>query len=482
MGYRRTKLLSISSAAVIAIGACLGEAIKARDLNPKNPFSESKVQIDFENLGRQKGLADTATFTKPSSANETSVPQGAELVALIDTACHARGDSGLLSRSVAKGQPALLDLQAYKWKLIHKQTLRELSAAAEADPCVLGVTENIEFKISGEFTNDTFAPRQAHLSALDADESYQFFWASRFKITEDVVIAILDTGIDYRHLDLATQMWRNAQGQYGYDFVNSTETVPDTDPMDDNGHGTHVAGLAAAISSNQRGVSGIMGFRAKLMAVKVMNAAGSGDLTTVINGVRYAVTNGANIVNLSIGGRGQNTAVRQGLIDAVSAGVTVIMAAGNESTQLTNTVYFSPASYGASIEGAVAVGAYDTITMDRASFSNYSTTFVEIGAPGANGTSGLASTYLDNQYVYQSGTSMASPIAAGAAALTIGFLKSRGLPFDPAIVEAALKGGSIKSAILANDFAGGNQLNLMQLTKYLQNSYILDGSAGLESE
>jgi subtilisin family serine protease len=456
----------------------VGPRPKASESSNPNPFADRKVQIDFDNLARQgAGVAQELSVARAAKAFAESIPRDAELVALVDTQCVADGNGGAVSHIATEGKTASLQVQAYKWRLREAKRLRELAAEAEEDPCVIGVTENIKLRVEGEFTNDTYFSRQAHFAPIEAEESYDLFWGSSLRIDRDVVIAIIDTGVAYSHPDLKAQMWRNASGQYGIDFVND-----DNDPNDDHGHGTHVAGLAAATGNNNIGVSGVMGFRAKIMAIKTMGADGAGDLSDVANGIIFATQNGANVINLSLGGPGQNTLIRTAIQDAVNAGVFVTLAAGNDGVQLTNTTFYVPASYGVSLDGALTVGAFDTGTLDRPAFSNFSTTFVEIGAPGSTGNTGLPSTYIENQYVFLRGTSMAAPVVAGAAALAIGLLRTHNVTPRPADIENILKNSASKSTALGNDFVGGNRLNVLRIARYIQNSYIFDGSSGLENE
>jgi thermitase len=207
-------------------------------------------------------------------------------------------------------------------------------------------------------------------------------------------IAVLDSGVDYTHPDL------DGKTILGYDFVDD-----DNAPMDANGHGTHVAGIAAAETNNATGISG-MAPNTKILAVRVLDAAGSGSLDDVANGIRYAADAGAEVINLSLGCDCHTTALESAVNYAWNKGVVVVAAAGNDNVSAT----FEPASY----TNVIAVGAVND--RDRkASFSNYGT-WVDVVAPGVS----IASTYPGNQYVYMDGTSMASPYVAGLAALLKG--------------------------------------------------------------
>ncbi|MEJ5295120.1 MAG: S8 family serine peptidase [Fimbriimonadales bacterium] len=221
-------------------------------------------------------------------------------------------------------------------------------------------------------------------------------------------IAIIDTGIDYNHSDLANKFRRHSNGQiYGYNTLNNT-----TNANDDNGHGTHCAGIAAAEINNGIGVAGVAawnpavsGYNAyvQLMPVKVLDANGSGSLTAVANGITWAADNGAHVLSLSLGGASGSTALSNAVTYAWNRGCLIVAAAGNGGS--------SSPQYPAYYTNVIAVAATDS--SDRlTSFSQYGS-WVDIAAPGAS----IYSTYRGNSYATLSGTSMACPHVSGAAAL-----------------------------------------------------------------
>jgi len=211
-----------------------------------------------------------------------------------------------------------------------------------------------------------------------------------------VKVAIIDSGIDYTHSDL------DANYKGGYDFVNS-----DVDPMDDNGHGTHVAGSVAA-EDNEEGVVGVAP-EANLYALKVLGADGGGSYSDVIAALQWAVDNGIQVTNNSYGSPGDpGETVKAAFDKAYTAGVLNVCAAGNSGTppgKGDNVIY--PARY----ESCIAVAATDQDD-SRARWSSTGPD-LELSAPGV----AINSTLLGGGYGEKSGTSMASPHAAGAAAL-----------------------------------------------------------------
>ena len=249
-----------------------------------------------------------------------------------------------------------------------------------------------------------------------------------FKGSSSFVIADIDTGVAYTHSDIYANAWTNpneiaGNGKdddgngcvddiYGCDFVNN-----DGNPLDDNGHGTHTAGTMGAVGNNGVGVVGV-NWNVKIMALKFLNKQGSGTDAGAIAALEYAVLEGAKVSNNSWGGGGYNQAMFDAIAAAGAQGHLFVAAAGNGDLfgrPINNdTTPFYPASY--SLDNIIAVAALDTSGDKLASFSNYGAASVDLAAPGVN----ILSTVLKNSYGYKSGTSMATPHVAGAAALLWG--------------------------------------------------------------
>ncbi|HEY9897542.1 MAG TPA: S8 family serine peptidase [Pantanalinema sp.] len=208
----------------------------------------------------------------------------------------------------------------------------------------------------------------------------------------NVVVAVVDTGVDYNHPDLKGQVIK------GPDFGNS-----DSDPMDDQGHGSHVAGTIAAVADNGVGVAGLA-YKTKVLAIKVLGSDGSGDTNAIVKGILKANELGARVINLSLGGPQQSSAMKDAVDQVTAKGTLCVVAAGNDGT--------STPDYPAAYPNALAVGASDQ-SDKRASFSNYGS-YVDIAAPGVDILSSTEQTYKKH-----SGTSMASPHVAAAAALLL---------------------------------------------------------------
>ncbi|WP_440953231.1 S8 family serine peptidase [Methanococcoides sp. FTZ1] len=209
---------------------------------------------------------------------------------------------------------------------------------------------------------------------------------------DGVKVAIIDTGIDYNHPDL------NASYAGGYDYVNK-----DYDPMDDRGHGTHVAGTVAAVN-NEFGVIGAAP-DAELYAVKVLDSDGSGSYTNVISGVQWAADNEMDVASMSLGGGLNSISLKRACNNAYEQGVVLVASAGNS--------YGGRVSYPAAYDSVIAVSATDED--DTIAYFSSIGLQVELAAPGVN----VNSTVPDNKYDYKDGTSMAAPHVTGTVALLL---------------------------------------------------------------
>ncbi len=221
-----------------------------------------------------------------------------------------------------------------------------------------------------------------------------------------VIVAVLDSGIRWTHEDLTDNLWRNPKDQSpGLNVVGRSH-----DPWDDNGHGTHVAGLIGAVGNNQRGVVGVA-WRVQLMAVKVLDSAGFGWFGDAMIGLEFALTNGAQVINISWTSSTNSMAFSNLLWQAGQTGAVVVAAAGNSPINLDQSPLW-PASLGLPHQLTVAAS---TRADDRHLQSAYGPSRVHLYAPGdALLSTGSTS---DTSYSTQSGTSMAAAVTSGAVAL-----------------------------------------------------------------
>jgi len=254
----------------------------------------------------------------------------------------------------------------------------------------------------------------------------------------DIIVAVIDTGADYTHPDLAMNMWFNETEFYGepevdddenyqYDDIYGTNyLVSGGDPLDDRYHGTHCAGIIGAIGNNDEGVTGIC-WNTRLMILKFLDKNGNGDVAHAIACIEYALSKGAKVLSNSWGGPGYDPDLEEAIINAGNEGVLFIAAAGNKQMDLDNERPAYPASY--DCNNIITVMATDSDD-SKSSFSNYGLISVDLAAPGSDIFSTFPSFLTDAMYQYQllgydlstyyetiSGTSMACPHVAGACAL-----------------------------------------------------------------
>jgi len=295
----------------------------------------------------------------------------------------------------------------------------------------------------------------------DADIDGPEAWDDR-NDASDVVVADIDTGVDYNHEDLKDNMWVNAAEAtgtpgvdddgngfvddiYGWDFVNN-----DNNPMDDNDHGTHTSGTIGAVGDNGKGVTGVC-WNVQIMALKFLNASGSGSTTNAIKCIEYAKMMGAHLSSNSWGGGGSSQALK----DAIAKGPPLFIAAAGNSNQNTDINPHYPSSY--DLRNIISVAATDH-NDKRAWFSNYGPKSVDLGAPGMN----IMSTVPGGYQGGWQGTSMAAPHVAGVAALLWSELPE-GLKARPVLAGLIVKLIILKSRDPIPDLAGkvktGGRLN-----------------------
>jgi subtilisin family serine protease len=269
-----------------------------------------------------------------------------------------------------------------------------------------------------------------------------------------VVIADIDTGIDYNHEDLAPMVWRNGTGVHGdivgYNFVSDDEL-----PFDDADHGSHTAGTIGASRGNGKGVAGVA-TNVSIMTLKFLSGNGGGTTANAIRAIDYAIQNGARILSNSWGARGlDDAALKESIVRAKDKDVLFVAAAGNDSYNNDSGKAAYPASF--DVDNIISVAAVDRAD-NIASFSNYGKNTVHLAAPGVK----TLSTVPGGKYAEMSGTSMACPHVAGAAALVLG--KHPEYTYKQ-VKEALLKSVDLIPGLTEKTITGG-RLNVAKAMKF----------------
>lgn len=276
--------------------------------------------------------------------------------------------------------------------------------------------------------NQQWALNQSNDCDIDTPEAWSIETGN-----PNITIAVIDSGVDYNHQDLAANIWNNTDeiphngidddhngfidDTMGWDFVNN-----DNDPMDDYDHGTFCSGIAAAVTNNSIGIAGVC-WNCKIMSLKGLDKKGVGDDLNLIKCILYAAHNNANIISMSWGGYPPDDMLYNALSYAFSQGVVLVAGAGNENM----TFPFYPAGY----DPVISV-ASTTSADKKDKYSNYGND-VDVAAPGVD----ILSTWPGNGYQKRSGTSAACPFVAGLAALLLS--KYPGCPYPAQMVKSVIE-------------------------------------------
>lgn len=429
---RKNVWIHVGLAAVFVVIAAVAGRIDRMDLGtedlvtaPPAPdaagkpvgIPRSEAETEPEVLVKFKPDVPLSTIRRLAAVNNDRVEDKLEIVnglVSIDDLDNEAADS------VARLYAEMTDLVLYA----------EANNRIELDPMSPGEPSRNEIPLRGSAPNDPMFGEQwalnnggdnggkvgAHIDALKA-------WLTT-QGSEEVVVAVLDSGVDYTHPDLVKNIWFRPDEVPAYyddelgtiddqNGFNSAEN--DSDPMDDNGHGTHCAGVIGAEGDNSIGVAGI-NWRVKLMPLKFIGRGGFGSTKNAIEAINYAVDRkkaGVNvrIINASWGSTLYSKALEDAIRSAGEQGILFVAAAGNNSTDNDRKPHY-PSNY--DLPNVISVAALDR-TDALASFSNYGGRTVHIAAPGKD----ILSTWLNDAYREASGTSMATPQVAGVAALIV---------------------------------------------------------------
>lgn len=414
-----------------------------------------------------------------------------ELVMLVSNACIKKRSATQLSRATRTVRLAANSENFGLWSYKIKKSELNLNIQADAeeienDPCVIGIGPNRTYTLSA-FTDASFTDplyvQQSTLTRINFFDSLSFFYRDLYGIATSggvpkVTVAVIDTGVHYEHPDLNANMLQGANG-YGVDArsLGTSTTIYNGSDIDATvSHGTHVTGIIAAVGANGIGLTGVAPKGINVLPIRgfyLQGTAVTSDTDTIAKAVIYAAAENADVINLSLGGSGDDPILKAALLDAVAKGVFVAIAAGNEGQVLSTTFKRYPASYSSSVKGMVSVASVDSIPGTLSTFSNRSSTEVEIAAPGnTQGTLGIISTFGAAQYASVRGTSQAAPHVAAAAAMIIALLQENGVAKPtPAIIESLLLSSSAKVPGLQSSVLNGNLLDLKKLGETVNAKY-----------
>lgn len=476
------------------------------------PYREGQVIVKFKTgsgvrVQKVKGKFKTSAVSAVDRVmNALGVAEAEELMPLsgaITTAKprRAKAPNGRVVEEPDLSQLYCLSFDTAKVKHVHEavEMLKEVSEVEYAEPNYLAfisadgaVTDSATY-VSEPLYSEQWAPAAINLPAL---------WNTPLADAKRPVIAILDTGVDINHPDLKDNIWTNekeANGSdfedddnngycddvHGWDFIHNTAII--SDGMDGNGHGTHCAGIAAAVGNNGIGITGANP-NAMILPIKVMGDDGTGDIATIVRGIDYAVASGANILSMSLGSSVNSSAQYQALSKAYAAYIPIVAAAGNIGVSIYNPLQPTfPAAYDI-VLGVMASGqngqraGYSNFDPDGPFYTQYANTDrnysqkdntslgefwnYDLMAPGT----GIMSTLPGGKYGKLSGTSMATPLVAGALSRMLqvkGFDYAKDYGIFGDMAEAKMKGTDVFDAKAAVSYDESNRevaLRLLAIT------------------
>ncbi len=380
----------------------------------RTPSRRSKLRNSFKFLALLAALIlifstlfTIASANPPDRSKEKQNGRGysdEQLLVKFKPGTPGQAKQSIISGIEAKEKAHIKQIDVHVVKVPESKTVEEVIEVLERNP-------NIEFVEPDYFAyeeetsvNDYWYPAQWGIKSANAPKAWDITTGA-----SEVLVAVVDTGIKSSHPDLTTRVVA------GYDFVNG-----DSDPTDDRGHGTAVAGVIVANTNNSIGIAGA-NWNSKVLAVKVLDSSGWGTYSNIAAGIIYAADHGAKIINLSLGGTSYSSTLKAAVDYAFSKGCVLVAAAGNSGDATVN--------YPAGFANVIAVGAVSS-DMKLKSFSCYGE-HIDVVAPG----SAIAPTINDG-YADWSGTSFSAPFVSGLASLVLSLNPSL-LPQDiQRIIEA----------------------------------------------
>lgn len=480
-GNLNSQQQSLSSVSGVPAPASVSQANLPVD--PLNPYVlQCIVDSDGTKVSSKLLLAVQTSLSSGISGKLDSLDwsQDTDLVLTIDNDCLKKNPEPNPILKYTNADEATPEL-ARSIFVIKKESVKNLKFFIDDalnSECLIAAEKNQIFKVKADVIDPIFS-MQRHLASIGATELFLNGLPSGVNV-DQVKVAVIDTGIDTANSDLTNQFARDLSGNI---VGKNTTTTPGDGFLADSGfHGTHVAGLIGAQYHNGLGGSGVYGKYISLFPVRASDDGSSLTLAALASGINWAISQKVDVINMSVGATADTSLIlKDAIAQAIAANVVIVVAAGNDNKELglgaTNEKVY-PALYSTQFDGLITVGSFDVQSGARSWFSNYSTSYVDILAPGSDGTNGISSTVptsvntngyasvrtVDGQLSPIEGTSMAAPVVTGAVAAAISITKHR---FSNQQLETMLKGaGSPKSSTFAAFASGGNYLSLPVFLNY----------------
>lgn len=478
-GLHSQKLDQASSGSTTA-SSTLGGTGEGTPVDPLNPYVlRCIISSDGVKVSSLLKASVTAKRSTLVAGKMTSLDwsQDEDLIVMLDNKCLQDSnftDPILEYVAFAEINPEM----PFSVYLIKKESVSQLEtfiSTALASDCLQAAEKNQKLKLNA---SDPRLFEQAHLSVIGATEAFlQTLLTYNSGALYKTKVAVIDSGVDVYNSDLIDSMAKNGIIVDGYNSTGLT-----SDYSDLSFHGTHVTGLIGASFFNGIAGSGVWGRNIEIFPVRAFQIdADTGELFAnanhVANGILWAANKNVDLINLSLGSTVESLAIKNAISFAISKNVTVVVAAGNDGLMLgaVNTQY--PAMHSVQFNGLITVGSVDVASGTRSAFSNYSSAYVDLLAPGSNSTLGIFSTLPDSMGKYGSkvglatihGTSMAAPLVTGALAAAISLAKGRNVNFTNAQLETFLNAeGTLKNAGYSNFSFRGNYLHLPTLINFIK--------------
>lgn len=471
-------------------------------LAEKNKFANSpplvKAAFSKNKLDLSPVLLSPNDIQNKSTAPDTPqmLEEGTQLSIVLDPSCAnlkiKENNINSMSYKLLDGKTIGINWRRYAINYVLQKRTRteDLEYEMQQDNCIIGASFTKTYEKFDIQVNDPDYPQQKLLfQALHVEQAWNNFYYGTHSIELNdeknaTKIAIIDTGIDYNHEELKNMIFTPEEEGYGLNATLEEGHPLRFYPLDTSsiGHGTHVAGIIAAEANNNTGIVGLSPLNSKLLPIKVFeknpNEQPLASNTSIANGIFYSVEHGVDIINLSLGyfeSPGLATQDDQMLASsiqyALDNNIVVIAAAGNATEEFPqselgkNGFNVVPGKYAAGLKGMISVGAFDVMDGKLSNFSHYSSTFVEILAPGSiNGNNhGIYSTFNNGDYGSISGTSMAAPMVSAAASLVISWYKTNGISYTAGDIEDVILSAAKKQIALECVVQKGRSLDFTNL-------------------